>query len=225
MSATESALLIIGVGSAYAWDVVETARRSSMLVECVDNFGGADEKLPHIISFTDLCASSRSALLDTPFNIGLSSATHRREALASIARAGFNNPYPLVDPTAVLASTTSLGHASYVNAGVVIGSNTSIGCASNINRSASVGHDNTIGYAVSIAPGVTLAGDIVILDGATIGTGATVLPGVTVGIGAVVGAGAVVTTDVHSGDVVVGNPARVIRSMGEQEGASLCPYC
>jgi maltose O-acetyltransferase len=43
-----------------------------------------------------------------------------------------------------------------------------------------------------------------------IGTGAIILPGVTIGDGAVVGAGSVVTSDVKSGTVVAGNPARVI---------------
>jgi acetyltransferase-like isoleucine patch superfamily enzyme len=45
-----------------------------------------------------------------------------------------------------------------------------------------------------------------------IGTRATVLPGVTIGDGAVVGAMAVVANDVPAGAVVVGNPARVVRT-------------
>lgn len=53
----------------------------------------------------------------------------------------------------------------------------------------------------------------VIERGASVGAGAVVLPGVTIGEGAMVGAGAVVTADVPSGSVVVGNPARSIRSV------------
>ncbi len=49
--------------------------------------------------------------------------------------------------------------------------------------------------------------------GASIGAGAVVLPGVTVGERAMVGAGAVVTKDVPADSVVVGNPARVIRTV------------
>lgn len=45
-----------------------------------------------------------------------------------------------------------------------------------------------------------------------IGMGAIILPGVTIGDYAVVGAGAVVTKNVPSCCVVVGNPAKVIRS-------------
>jgi len=55
-------------------------------------------------------------------------------------------------------------------------------------------------------------------DGAFLGIGCAVLMGVTVGEGAFVGAGAVVTTDVAPRTIVVGNPARPIRSWDPDEG-------
>ena len=54
---------------------------------------------------------------------------------------------------------------------------------------------------------------VLIKRGAWIGAGATILPGVTVGENAVVGACAIVTHDVPDNAVVVGNPARVIRTI------------
>ena len=47
-----------------------------------------------------------------------------------------------------------------------------------------------------------------------IGGGAIILAGVTIGEGAVIGAGSVVTKDVDPGQVVVGNPARLIDRQG-----------
>ncbi len=54
---------------------------------------------------------------------------------------------------------------------------------------------------------------ILIKQGAWIGAGATVTPGVTIGKYAIVGAAAVVTHNVGDYEVVVGNPARVIKTL------------
>jgi maltose O-acetyltransferase len=91
----------------------------------------------------------------------------------------------------------------------------------------------TIGDDVQIGPNVQLltptppvepeprrdkweaAEPIAIGDNVWLGGGAIVLPGVTIGANAVVGAGSVVTRDVPANVVVVGNPARVVRSLDE----------
>jgi len=57
--------------------------------------------------------------------------------------------------------------------------------------------------------------------GVWIGHGAVALRGVTVGNGSVIGAGAVVTADCPAYAVMVGNPARPIRSRIPDEAASL----
>jgi acetyltransferase-like isoleucine patch superfamily enzyme len=51
--------------------------------------------------------------------------------------------------------------------------------------------------------------------GASIGSGATILAKVTIGESAIVGAGSVVTKDVPPGAIVAGNPAKVLRKLGE----------
>jgi acetyltransferase-like isoleucine patch superfamily enzyme len=54
-------------------------------------------------------------------------------------------------------------------------------------------------------------------QGASIGSGSTILCNVTIGERAIVGAGSVVTRDVPAGTIVAGNPARVLRAIGEGE--------
>jgi acetyltransferase-like isoleucine patch superfamily enzyme len=53
--------------------------------------------------------------------------------------------------------------------------------------------------------------------GASIGSGVTILANVVIGEGALVGAGSVVTKDVPPYGVVVGNPARLVRTLEPEE--------
>lgn len=78
-----------------------------------------------------------------------------------------------------------------------------------------------------IGPNVTFANDryprsknteyhlerTVVKKGASIGANATILPGLIIGESAMVGAGSVITKNVEPFTVVVGNPARVIRTL------------
>lgn len=111
---------------------------------------------------------------------------------------------------------------------MVIGSGTWIGQQCFLHSAG----DLIIGMNVGIGPGVRIItsfhteegpgkpilhsrvelAPVRIEDDADIGVGAVLLPGVTVGKGAQVGAGAVVTRDIPPYSVVVGIPARVIRS-------------
>lgn len=61
-------------------------------------------------------------------------------------------------------------------------------------------------------------------QGCLIGIGAIVLDGVRVGAGSIVGAGAVVTKDVPGRSLVVGIPAKVVRSLSEAEAADLIDH-
>ncbi|MCW2761060.1 MAG: hypothetical protein JWR85_1261 [Marmoricola sp.] len=216
-------LIVYAVASPYAWDVVESVQRTGRRAICVDNTGEADPRLPGL---TRSLSRSLSGSLSGPggsFVLGLSSAKHRPAAAEHAKRAGLVEPAVLVDPTAVVASTASLAHGCYVNAGAVIASNTAVACHANVNRSVSIGHDNSIGFAASFGPGAVLAGEVQVGPAAFVGAGATVLPGVSIGAGAIVGAGAVATKDVGAGEIVVGNPARVISEVEAEE--LTCPHC
>ncbi len=210
-------LTVFAVATPYAWDVVESARRAGLEPVCVDNLGGADQRLPGLTRHAP----------DGPFVLGLSSAQHRAAAAHLAHAAGLLRPVSLVDPSAVVASTVDLGHGCYLNAGVVVASHTRIGCHVNLNRSVSLGHDNEIGFAASFGPGALTTGGVVVGPAAFVGAGATILPGVRVGRRATIGAGAVVTKDVGDFEVVVGNPARAVPQTKAMEPVEedRCPHC
>ena len=206
---------VYAVASPYAWDVVESLRRSDAVVTCLDNFGGADPRLP----LADLGGAERG-----DFTLGLSAARPRALAAAAAAAHGFLHPVAVVDPTATVASTAEVAHGAYLNAGVVVASHARIGCHVNVNRSASIGHDTVLGFAAAIGPGAVLTGGVTVESQAFVGAGAVILPGLTVGVGAIVAAGAVVTTDVAPGAVVAGNPARLLRTEPIDEWETVCPH-
>ena len=125
---------------------------------------------------------------------------------------------------------------NYLGAHVSIWNNSTIdyGCRIGdrvrIHTNVYVAQFTTIEDDVFLAPGVTIANDPhpictlcmkgpTIKRGARIGVNATLLPRITIGEGAVVGAGSVVTRDVPPGVVVVGNPARIVKTVDELE----CP--
>jgi acetyltransferase-like isoleucine patch superfamily enzyme len=103
-----------------------------------------------------------------------------------------------------------------------------IGDRVKIHSNCYVAQLTTIEDDVFIAPGASLANDPhpgsdthlcmrgpTIKAGAQIGMNATILPFVTIGERSLVGAGAVVTHDVPPGMIVVGNPARILKPVGE----------
>jgi acetyltransferase-like isoleucine patch superfamily enzyme len=125
---------------------------------------------------------------------------------------------------AVIGAGCNICDFTYIDEDVVIGDRVTI------KGQLAVVDGMRIGDDVFIGPNSTFVNDrfprsrqpfhcetMVIGRGASIGGGATVLPGVSVGEGAMVGAGAVVTKDVPPFTVVVGNPARVIRTVTEAE--------
>ena len=58
---------------------------------------------------------------------------------------------------------------------------------------------------------------VTIKDEVWIGSGAIINPGITIGRNCVIGSGSVVTKDIPPNVVAVGNPCRVLRSIGEHD--------
>ncbi|MBQ8451931.1 MAG: sugar O-acetyltransferase [Clostridia bacterium] len=103
-----------------------------------------------------------------------------------------------------------------------------------INHSAILSASGGIEFedGVSVAPGVRIAtinhdfnerhtvytyGKVIIKKNAWIGMNVTICPGVTIGKNAVVAAGAVVTKDVPDNAVVGGCPAKIIKTLNQDE--------
>jgi maltose O-acetyltransferase len=146
----------------------------------------------------------------------------------------------ITDPAAALPLLVELlgglGEGAYVKPPLYVdyGEHVHIGARTfiNYNLTALDVAPITIGADCQIGPGVQLltpthpvdpeprrakleaALPIVIGDNVWLGGGVIVCPGVSIGASSVIGAGAVVTRNVPANVVAVGNPARVLRSIG-----------
>jgi acetyltransferase-like isoleucine patch superfamily enzyme len=125
-----------------------------------------------------------------------------------------------------------VGDDVVIGRGSLVENDTTIGAMTKIQADAYITAYSTLEEQVFIAPCVVTTNDNfmgrterrhelikgpTIRRGARVGGGAILLPGVEVGEEAFVGAGAVVTKDVERRMLVVGNPARVVRLVNEDE--------
>jgi acetyltransferase-like isoleucine patch superfamily enzyme len=125
-----------------------------------------------------------------------------------------------------------VGEDVVIGRGSLVENDTTVGARTKIQANAYVTAHSTLEEDVFIAPCVVTTNDNfmgrtearlevmagpTIRRGARVGGGAVVCPGVEIGEEAFVGAGAVVTKDVPPRTVVVGNPARAIRDVAEDE--------
>jgi acetyltransferase-like isoleucine patch superfamily enzyme len=140
--------------------------------------------------------------------------------------------------TKSIGEGTRIWAFAHVLSGAVIGKDVNICDHTFIENDVIVGDRVTIKCGVYLWDGIRLEDDVfvgpnatftndkfprskhsyklletVVRQGASIGANATILPGIVIGKNAMVGAGAVVIHDVPDDTVVVGNPARVIKTI------------
>lgn len=128
---------------------------------------------------------------------------HREALFKKYKQKGFTFA-TLIHPSAVIASTASLGEGVQIMAGVVIQPNVIVGNNTMINTRASIDHDCQIGESVHIAPGAILSGGIVLGHRSHIGVGATLIHGLTIGDEVMVCAGATIIKKIPSQQKVMG---------------------
>jgi len=126
----------------------------------------------------------------------------------------------------------TVGDDVVLGRGSLVENDTTIGAMTRIQAEAYITAYSTLEEHVFIAPCVVTTNDNfmgrterrhelkkgpTIRRGARVGGGAVLCPGIEIGEEALVGAGAVVTKDVAPRTIVVGNPARVLREVHEDE--------
>lgn len=135
-----------------------------------------------------------------------------------------------IAPNATLVGDLEIGNDCSIWFGTVLRADVhfiSIGSRTNIQDNSVVhvtggSHPTVIAEEVTIGHGAIIHG-CTIHRGALIGMGSTILDGAVIGENALVGAGALVPPGMHvpARTLVVGNPARVKRSLTDEEVAQI----
>lgn len=201
-------MVIFGVKSPLVVELEETLRRLGLPISAAVRFDETSRAadVSRIVPIAELDPELNSE----PF-LPCAFAARRRREISQVAKdLGFGLTPAVIDPTAVVASTSNLSAGVFVNAGAVIGAVAMIREGAFINRAASVGHHCIIGTYCSIGPGAVLASNVTLEDDVVIGAGAVLLPDIHIGEGAVIAAGALVAKDVPSGALVRSEKAKVI---------------
>jgi sugar O-acyltransferase (sialic acid O-acetyltransferase NeuD family) len=206
-----SGIVIYGVGSPVVVDVEASLERAGVrVVAAVKNVPGE----VHLFDKSALIEASEVPLeiKSHPFVVPLFTPANRQKAAREALASGFVQPFSLIDASVACPRALDYGAGLYVNSGCSLGAASRFDIFVFINRGASVGHHAWLGAFTSIGPGAVVAGQVRVGNGAVIGAGAVVLPGIAIGDNAVVGAGSVVTKDVPDHCLVLGNPARIVRT-------------
>lgn len=116
----------------------------------------------------------------------------------------------LVAPEAHVARTAEIGPGSVIGWNCYVGPGSRVG-ALTLMTDAVLGHEDVLGEAVTLALGVRVAGRVGLGSRVHIGLNAAIREGVRIGEDTIVGAMSFVNSDLPSGIIAHGIPARVVR--------------
>jgi sugar O-acyltransferase (sialic acid O-acetyltransferase NeuD family) len=118
----------------------------------------------------------------------------------------------LIHPNVIMDKSVILGLGNIITAGCILTVDIVIGNFNIINLSTTIGHDTQIKNFNVFNPGSNISGRVSVGNGNLFGTNSTVLQGLNIGDNSTIGASSLINKNVDSNLVVVGVPAKAIKT-------------
>lgn len=142
--------------------------------------------------------------------ISIGDTEPRKRLFEEVKRLGLET-INVIDKSAMVASSVSIGTGNFIGKMAVINIGTVIGDDNMINSKALIEHHCTIKNHTRIATATTMNGDVIVEDGAYLGSMACCIGQQRLGEFSIIGAGAVALGDIEPYCTAVGVPAKVIK--------------
>ena len=114
----------------------------------------------------------------------------------------------LIDPSAKVSNSTSIGLSTYVGVNSIINAQSQIGKGVIINTAAIIEHECEVQDFSHIAPAAVLCGNVNVGKGTFIGANAVVRNNTSICSDVIIGAGSVVAKSIGEKGIWVGNPSK-----------------
>lgn len=207
-------IILIG-GGGHCRSVLDSIRSGGLynavgIVDFKDKKGSLMDGLEVIGSDEDLEKLYEGGIKYAFITLGSVGSPQKRRGLYKLVKnIGYAIP-AVIDKSAILADSVSIGEGSYIGKGAILNSNVTVGDMAIINTGAVIDHDCSIGDFAHIATGASMSGGVTIESDVHIGTGASVIQEIKIGEGSLIGAGAVVVRSIGKRKKAYGNPCREV---------------
>lgn len=203
-------LIIIGAGG-HGQEVVWLAQRCNRVIrgfldDTADKLGKSYLGVQVLGPIDDY-----DKFLDCEFIVAIGNCRYRLKLVNKLESNPNVSFATLVDPQSIVGTKSLIGHGSMICAGSILTVDVVIGRHCIVNVNSSISHGCKIGNFSTIAPNVSISGDVVLDDEVEVGANAVIKEKITVRKGALIGMGAVVVKNVDQHNVVIGNPAKLLK--------------
>lgn len=124
-----------------------------------------------------------------------------------------NRYYNFIHPLATICKSTEMGFGNVIQAGCVFSSNAKLGNHNTFNSTCLFGHDTTIGNHNFFAAHTLIGSNTKLGDYVFMGLNSAVNNQIQIGDNVMIGMGSNVIKSVEPNQVVLGNPAKFIKSL------------